>query len=287
MNEETGNSSSNANIDHATVRGFGDEWMRFDQSELPAGERARLFNAYFRVFPWHKIGSDSIGFDLGCGTGRWATLVASRVGALHCIDPSEALVVARRNLRHHRNCFFYKAGVDSMPFADASMDFGYSLGVLHHVPDTAAAIASCVQKLKPGAPLLLYLYYAFDNRPAWYRWVWRASEAGRFIISRLPHGLRYASSQLIAVAVYWPLARAARLFERMGGEVSAFPLSSYRRCSFYTMRTDALDRFGTRLEQRFTRPQIEEMMVRAGLENIQFSKEAPFWCAVGYRKQIN
>jgi len=286
MSNKTEGLPSGANIDRATVRGFGDEWQRFDQSALPETERQRLFDAYFAVFPWHLITHESVGFDLGCGTGRWATLVAPQVATLHCVDPSEALEVARRNLQAHSNCVFHKAGVDAMPLPDASMDFGYSLGVLHHVPDTAAAIGSCVRKLKPGAPLLLYLYYAFDNRPVWYRWIWRVSEAGRFIISRLPHGLRYALSQVIAAGVYWPFTRAARLIELMGGKVDAFPLSSYRACSFYTMRTDALDRFGTRLEQRFTRPQIQEMMLRAGLENIVFSTATPFWCAVGYKARL-
>ena len=49
------------------------------------------------------------------------------------------------------------------------------------------------------------------------------------------------------------------------------------------MRTDALDRFGTRLEKRFTQKQIREMITGAGLENIVFSKSEPYWCAVGYK----
>jgi len=49
------------------------------------------------------------------------------------------------------------------------------------------------------------------------------------------------------------------------------------------MRTDALDRFGTRLEQRFTRKEIKNMMQNAGLENIEFSNSKPFWVAVGYK----
>jgi hypothetical protein len=47
------------------------------------------------------------------------------------------------------------------------------------------------------------------------------------------------------------------------------------------MRTDALDRFGTRLEKRFTTKQIRDMMERAGLEDIVFSQTVPYWCAVG------
>ena len=53
------------------------------------------------------------------------------------------------------------------------------------------------------------------------------------------------------------------------------------------MRTDARDRFGTRLEQRFTRKQIVEMMSIAGLENIQFSEFEPYWCALGFKKVSN
>jgi hypothetical protein len=103
-------------------------------------------------------------------------------------------------------------------------------------------------------------------------------------ISRAPNSLRYAASQVLAGLVYWPLARAARLLERCGASVEAFPLSLYRHRSFYVMRTDALDRFGTRLERRFTRAQIRDMLERAGLENIRFSEGAPYWCAVGTRK---
>ena len=50
------------------------------------------------------------------------------------------------------------------------------------------------------------------------------------------------------------------------------------------MRTDALDRFGTRLEQRFTKQQIAQMMEAAGLDNIRFADAVPYWCAVGFRR---
>jgi hypothetical protein len=163
------------------------------------------------------------------------------------------------------------------------MDFGYSLGVLHHVPDTAAGIRSCVAKLKPGAPFLLYLYYAFDNRPAWFRALWHASEQVRARVSRLPVRARVRVTRAIAAGVYWPLARAARLLEGTGMNVDAFPLSAYRNRTLYTMQTDALDRFGTRLEQRFTRARMEEMMRAAGLRDIRFNPGEAFWTAVGVR----
>lgn len=278
----TGQRPQGANIDLKTVEGFGDEWDAFDQERLDPVEHRRLFEAYFSEFPFDALPKGAEGFDLGCGTGRWALLAAQRVGKLHCIDPSaKALAVARRRLAEVPNVRFHEAGVDDIPFPDNSQDFGYSLGVLHHIPDTAAAMASCVRKLKPGAPFLVYIYYAFDNRPSWFRVLWRTTDGSRHLISRLPFGLRKAVTTGIAATIYWPLSRGARLVERAGRDVSNFPLGAYRNLSFYTLRTDALDRFGTRLEQRFTRRQIDDMMRAAGLEDIVFRTDVPFWVACG------
>ena len=272
------------NQDKNTVEGFGDEWSRFDQSDLPEDEQQLLFDEYFSVFPWKDISKESVGFDLGCGTGRWAKSVAPKVKKLICIDPSNAIDIAKKNLSNFDNCEFESATVDDIPIDNNSMDFGYSLGVLHHVPDTEMGIKQCVEKLKKGAPLLLYLYYRFDNRPFWFRFIWSITDLLRKVISKMPYGLRYIFSQIIAVVVYFPLARTALYLEKLNLNVSNFPLSSYKNLSFYTMRTDALDRFGTRLEQRFTRDEIKNMMEKAGLENIKFSNSKPFWVAVGYKK---
>lgn len=272
------------NSDPKTVEGFGDEWKRFDQTVMSVEDTKRIFERYFSIFPWAALPNDAVGFDLGWGSGRWAKLVAPHVGILHCIDPSVAIEVARKNLDSQTNCVFHQAVVDDIPLKERSMDFGYSLGVLHHIPDTCSAFATCTTKLKPGAPFLLCLYYAFDNRPVWFRMLWQSSDGVRKVVSRMPHSLRYVVSQIIAGLVYWPLANMAKMAEHLGINVANFPLSSYRNYGFYVMRTDALDRFGTRLEQRFTKVEIKTMMESADLENIRFSEEIPFWCAVGYAK---
>jgi len=273
------------NIDHATVKGFGEEWRMFDQSVLAEKELRELFDQYFKIFPWQMLSEQAVGFDLGCGSGRWAKCVAPTVGRLHCIDASEeALVVAKRNLAAAPNCEFHRASVDHLPLGDNSMDFGYALGVLHHVPNTAEGIQQCVKKLKPGAPFLLYLYYAFDNRPAWFRWLWYASDVARKGIAASPFPIRYGITQAIATLVYYPLARLSLVLETLGFTVGNVPLSAYRRRSFYTMRTDTLDRFGTRLEQRFTAEEIRQMMEHAGLRRVVFSDSLPYWCALGYKE---
>ena len=275
------------NIDPDVAAGFGQEWSTFRQgeSELSLADREAIFQSYFGIFPWHELPSDPVGIDVGCGSGRWSVMVAPRVGHLHLLDASaDALAVARQNLAGLENTSFHLASVGEIPLEDNSLDFAFSLGVLHHVPDTAVAIRAIATKLKAGAPFLVYLYYALDNRPRWYRAIWRFSNIFRIIISRFPPKLRLAVSWIIATVVYWPLARLAALVEQAGFSPASIPLESYRHRAFYVMQTDAYDRFCTRLEQRFTRKQIEDMLISAGFETIQFSDQVPFWCAIATKR---
>jgi SAM-dependent methyltransferase len=271
------------NIDPATAQAFDAKWGA-SYSGTANPERARqVFEAYFAMFPFDEL-KGAEGFELGCGQGRHAARVCRHVGRLHCIDPSpKGLAVAKRIMADEENVAFHLADVDHIPLADGSQDFGYSMGVLHHIPDTEAALARCTAKLKKGAPFLLYLYYDFENRPLWFRAVWRASDLARRAIARLPFGGRKAACDAVAIGVYWPLARAAGLLARTGLNVDGLPLSSYRTARLGNLRVAALDRLGTPVERRFSRAAISAMMERCGLTDIRIDGP-PYWIAIGRRK---
>ncbi len=71
------------NIDHARANSYGDEWARFDQAALNDEGALEIFDDYFALFPWSLLPDNASGFDMGCGSGRWARLMAPRVGRLH------------------------------------------------------------------------------------------------------------------------------------------------------------------------------------------------------------
>ena len=274
----------NKNIDDKVVDDFGKEWNRFNHLEIDKIFLQDSFESYFSIFPFEVLPKNAEGFDMGCGSGRWAKFVAPKVYKLNCIDPSElALKQANQNLSKYSNCYFECASASENSLQESSQDFGYSLGVLHHTPDTFEALESCAKKLKPGAPFLIYLYYSLDNKPFWYRTLWRISDFFRKIISKLPFPIKFFISQLIGLIVYLPLARLSMLMEKFGLNVKNFPLSDYRYKPLYVLRTDALDRFGTRLEHRFSKKEIADMLERAGFNNISFSENPPFWTAIAYR----
>lgn len=274
-----------SNVDAKTVEGFGQEWSRYDQTSIPKEVLQAIFDDYFAIFPLERLTQESTGADFGCGSGRWAKLIAPKVSKLYCVDASEkALAVARRQLEGLASAAWICAPLDeALPIPEGSLDFAYSLGVLHHIPDTVRAMRACVKTLKPGAPFLVYLYYAFDNKPIWFRGLWRMSHYLRLLISRLPFKLKVVITEIIAALVYYPLSRCAAFLEKKGRDISHFPLAYYRKQPFYIMRTDALDRFGTRLEQRFTQQEVKQLMKATGLERIHIHPGVPYWCAIGYK----
>ncbi|MCB5250063.1 MAG: methyltransferase domain-containing protein [Sulfurimonadaceae bacterium] len=273
------------NIDKKTVEGFGEEWSRFSQDKLEVHEHDELFSKYFINFPFEKFGTNVVAADIGCGSGRWAKQVAPKVGILYCVDASsEALDVARGNLKGFENVVYLNQSVNDMTIPEESLDFAYSLGVLHHIPSTLNGIKASVSKLKKGGYFLVYLYYYFDNKPIYFRYIWKVSDIFRKFVSKLPAKLKFFICDMIALLVYLPLGKLSWILEKIGVNVSNIPLSFYKDTSFYTMRTDSLDRFGTQLEQRFTKEQIAAMMRSAGLCDIIFNEDAPYWVAIGKKQ---
>ena len=61
-------------------------------------EKRKLFDNYFSIFPFEVINKNSIGFDMGCGSGRWAEFIAKKVKKLNCIDPSEDAIIVAKNI---------------------------------------------------------------------------------------------------------------------------------------------------------------------------------------------
>lgn len=276
---------SSGNIDWETVESFGEEWTKFSNfSDL---ELSQIGKDYFDIVSEKMLNSRSRVLDVGCGTGRWTKYVCSRAGFVEAIDPSKAVLVAEQMLSSNDNVRITQAEVDNIPFEDNSFDFVFSLGVLHHIPDTKAAMRKCVQKLKPDGHFLVYLYYNFENRGMIFRSIFHLSSLVRSSVCKLPSGAKKFVCDLLAFSAYLPLALLSKALKPViGNGIKKLPLSYYHDKTFNVMRNDALDRFGTPLEQRFSKAEISEMMTSSGLTDIRFSATEPYWHAVG-RKSGN
>ncbi len=272
------------NIDYKVVNEFGDEWLKFyehdDDLVKKGGEE------YFDILNNQIVNSNTYALDIGCGTGRWTKYLAPKVGFIEAVDPSNAIFAADKLLENIKNVRLSKASIETLPFADETFDFVMSIGVLHHIPNTRQALIDCVKKVKRGGYFFIYLYYNLERRGPFYKALFKSSDWVRKIVSRLPGRIKHFVCDVLAIIFYMPFILVGRFFKFLGFKDLAkrIPLHGYQNRSFFMIRNDALDRFGTRLEQRFSKKQVVEMMEAAGLTDIVISPGIPFYHAVGKKK---
>jgi len=232
---------------------FWSEWSEV----LPYQERE--FNEYFDLVDLSSLEGKRVA-DLGSGMGRWSYMLAQRcqVKEIALVDFSEAIFTARRLMAGSPSAFFFMADLTRLPFRHGFADFIMSLGVLHHLPFDCLKV---VRDLRVFAPrLLVYLYYALDNKPFYYRWMLKMYTPLRKVTYRL----RW---QPFKVAFSWVALVCFQLpFIALGYILRPFGLSKYvplfdehHWAGIEGMRHSVYDRFFTQIEQRVTRAQIRTL----------------------------
>jgi SAM-dependent methyltransferase/uncharacterized protein YbaR (Trm112 family) len=267
----------------ATVSAFDFEWRHF--AVVGTTEHASIFEEYFDLIAPDRFAEGVIVLDAGCGAGRWAFEVARRGPRVVAVDLGGSVEIARRNTRTTGRVAWVQADLRELPLGSGTVDWAYSLGVLHHLDDPGRALRRIAEVVRGSGPVLLYLYYALDGRGPLYRGLFGVANALRRMTSLLPRPVTLGFAALVAVTIYWPFARAAALVERLGALSLALslPLAYYRRRSLAVMLNDSLDRFGTRIEARFTRSDVADLFDGAGLPRVTLSAGPPFWHAIGQR----
>ena len=277
VSEKSG--ENNLNADQETVDSFGEEWNRF--KSFSEEEIKSAGDSYFDIVTAEMLNKNSVALDIGCGTGRWSKYISARAKFVEAIDPGDAVRAAVPFVKSNKNIRVSQAGYGNLPFEKESFDFVFSLGVVHHLPDTQAAIQEAAGMVKKGGWLLLYIYYNLDNRGSFFKIIFSLSNFFRKIISKFPKALKFFTCELIAIFIYLPFVLLAKFLRLFGGNLwKKIPLAYYASQPWKVIRNDALDRFGTPLEKRFSKKEIETMLINSGLKNIRFSENEPYWHVV-------
>ena len=122
--------------------------------------------------------------DAGVGAGRYSDIV-SRWGAdVVGVDLSYAVEASQRNFASRPNVFIAQADIGALPFRPGSFDAIFSIGVLHHTPDTRHYFLKLVPLLKPGGTIAIWVYPREGDYIVRERWI-------RFV-NKIPPRMFYA-----------------------------------------------------------------------------------------------
>ena len=242
------------------VENFGFEWTTHGRTQLDTStsdESERTFRAKTGFTPEELNGK--LVLDVGCGMGRFSD-VASRWGATVVgIDLSQAVEAAQRNLGGRENVHIAQADIFKLPFQDATFDFIFSIGVLHHTPDTKAAFDNLPRLLRSNGKIAIWLYTKYDDVQ------WRFSDVYRRVTPKLParllHTICYA-----AVPLYYPYKLPVLgMFLRL-----ILPVSMHPRWEWRVL--DTFDWYSPKFQWRHTYEEVFPWFEEHGLKDIRVLK---------------
>jgi len=149
-----------------TTETFSDKWRRFKSYGLEPEHQDFLFGWYCKKFGLTTQDElkqfyrdrDRV-LEVGPGSGFNTRFIAEQCkGRVYALDVSDAAYTTFENTRHLPNCTVVQADLMDAPFEDDFFDLIVADGVLHHTPDTRAAVAALLAKVRPGGQFYFYVY---------------------------------------------------------------------------------------------------------------------------------
>lgn len=259
-----------------TVKSYSYQWRKFKQM-FPEWER--VFNESITpLTPQFFAGKR--GLDAGCGFGR-SLFYSGQYGAeMIGLDLSEAIEAARENTRHLPNVHLVQGDIFHPPVRRGTLDFVYSIGVLHHLPDPKGGFLALTPLIRPGGAMCIWVYLRGRGRQIW--WFTRM----RAISTRTPLRLLNLLTLLLAVAQWLLFILPYRVLRALGLRALAarIPFTLYAQYPFRALHTDWFDGLAVPLQNYYKPDDIRGWYREGGYAETRIEPESTWnGRALGYR----
>jgi SAM-dependent methyltransferase len=131
-------------------RFLGESWFAQEPGATP----------YSRLIPFDELRGRDV-LEIGCGTGVHARLLAEAGANVSAVDltPTAVELTRRRLALHGLEADVREADAEQLPYDDATFDFVWSWGVIHHSSDTERVLDEIARVLRPGGRFALMVYH--------------------------------------------------------------------------------------------------------------------------------
>lgn len=234
------------------------------------GLQAETIKPPQQVYPYHlQTIYDTLGgprlegfiLDGGCGDGEDLAMVAldPKCDVVGVELSAGGVATSLARTRGLERASVIQADLLRLPIATGTFDGAYSYGVVHHTPDPPRAVRELARTLKPGAPLLLYVYEDFADRAFYWRAALAAANTMRIVTTRMRPSHLMRLCRMLSPVVYVTCTLPSRHFRW----AARFP---YRHGPHaFGLVGDLYDRLSAPIEKRYSRESAAALAADAGL----------------------
>jgi SAM-dependent methyltransferase len=196
--------------------------------------------------------------DAGCGYGRWVRFFSDRGVRVVGVDLStDSIELCAREYLGRENVGLIQADVCNLPFPQDHFANIFSFGVLHHTPDTKAALGCLAEHLTPGGNISIFVYHQSSM-----------TDAYRKVARKLPMRLLYA---LLVFHHYAIMSWMRHLGPIRVIYNQLIPSATYKE-AWHRVHDD-FDRYSPVYAHRNTYPTVYGWFRDLGMEDIRLTKQ--------------
>jgi len=255
-----------------TIKDFGDQWLRYPDNEGFYGSLELLSDILFPFIKMEQIRDSGVA-EIGSGTGRIVNMLLE-AGAKYIIavEPSDAFEVLCHNIPQSEKVTCLKITGDQLP-AYENLDYIFSIGVLHHIPDPAPVVEAAFKALRPGGHFLVWLYGKEGNGP--YLTLIRPL---RGLTKRLPHFMLVSMVEIM----YWPLVLYIEFCRWLPLPLRGYMLSILKKMSPAKRRLIIYDQLNPAYAKYYTQFEAKKLLSDGKFVNIRIHHRHGYsWTVIG------
>ena len=255
-----------------TIKDFGEQWLRYDDTEGYFGSLELFSDILLPFIKPDEIKGCSVA-EIGSGSGRIVNMLLE-AGAKHVIavEPSEAIEVLNRNIRNPEKVTCLKIAGEQLP-AYGNLDYIFSIGVLHHIPDPVPVVEAAFKALRPRGHFLIWLY-GKEGNGLYLAFIIPL----RVLTKRLPH---FILAFLVEI-LYWPLILYIKFCHRLPLPLRGYMRSVLEKMSPKKRRLIIYDQLNPSYAKYYTQVEAKKLLSDGKFVNIQiYHRHGYSWTVIG------
>jgi SAM-dependent methyltransferase len=269
-------SNEKSQVQAATIRDFGKQWQWFPEVDGWVAEN-ELFESICPPFiSAADIRGKSVA-EIGSGNGPIVRqLLAAGASRVVALEPSAAFNNLQKNFSDADRLTLLRTTGDTLP-ADLTLDFVFSIGVIHHIPEPDPTIDAAWNALKPGERILIWIY----------------AEEGNLGYLRIARPIRVLTSRTpfpFLVGLSWLLLPFLRAYIWSCGRWR-LPMGLYMKnvlgnLSSSQLRITIVDQLNPTYAKYYLRAEARNLLERAGFINVRLQhREGYSWTVYGQKPE--